>query len=102
MDSCKRWFAILLRVGENCIDDLMPRANLDCLEKPFLLTHVFEYVSLQVPVDDKDCAPSCRLKSLLVSLNHLLHSIKGRLQDKDLLKVLIDHLNFLDINALDT
>jgi len=78
------------------------RTNLDCLEEPFLLTHVFEHVSLQVPVDDKDCASSCRLKSLFVSFDYLLHGIKGRLQDKDLLEVLIDHLNFLDINALDT
>ena len=102
LDSCKRWFAILVRVGENCIDDLVPRANLDCLKQPFLLAHVFEHVSLQVPVDDKDCAPSCSLKSLLVSLYDLLHGVKGCLQDKDLLKVLIDHLNLLYINALDT
>ena len=79
----------------------MPWAYLDGFEKSLVLTHVFENVGLQVSVDNEYCAPRTSLEGLLVSFDNLLHGIEGCLQDKNLLKILIDHLYFLDINALD-
>ncbi len=78
----------------------MPWANLDGFEKSLVLAHVFEHVGLQVSIDNENGAPRTSLEGLLISFNHLLHGIEGCLQDKDLLKILVYHLYFLDINAL--
>ena len=93
-------FAVLLCVGEDCVNDVVSVAHLDGFEEPFMFAHVLEHIGLQVAICDKNGAPGDIFKGLLEGLNHLLHSLVGCLAVQDLKHVLIDHLDFLDVNLL--
>ena len=65
-----------------------------------MITHIFEDVCLQIAICDEDCAPAHIFECLLKGLDHLLHSFEWRLAIQDLKYVLIDHLNFFDVDLL--
>ena len=65
-----------------------------------MLTHVLEDVSLEVAIHDKDRDSCDVLEGLLVSLDHQLHGFERNFRQQHLLHVLVDQLDFLDIDTL--
>ena len=65
-----------------------------------MFAHILKHIRLQVAICDENGAPGDIFKGLLEGLNHLLHSLVGCLAVQDLKYVLIDHLDFLDVDLL--
>ena len=93
-------FTVLFGISKDCVNDVISVAHLDSLEEALVLAHVLEHVGLQVAICDENSAPGYVFECLLECLDHLLHSLIRCLATQDLKYVLIDHLNFLDINFL--
>ena len=80
--------------------DAVSATHLDGLEVAFVSAKILEHVRLQVAIDYEDGASCHVLQCLLEGPQHRLHRLKRCLRGEDKLDILVDLLDFFDVDFL--